>query len=544
MTRPFDVSADLLADDQIPGIEVPTTWPYDVEIGRTGLKRTGGYLDEEFLPQLKGRKWVQVAREMSTNDAIVGALLFALKRLMSQVDWPVEPASAKPEDRKLAEYVEQCRDDMTESWSSFIMEGFSCLEYGWSWHEMCWKKRLGPWYSNDKDGDLHRSKYDDGKVGIAKLPIRSQESFQRWVFDPRNNEVTGLVQMPAPDYVARGVPRKKSLLLRPMAHKGNPEGYSILRNAYRSWFYKKRLEETEAIGIDRDLAGLPMMSVPASVLAAKPNSEEAKKLAAYKAMVRGVRRDERDGIVFPLEYDSKGKELYKFELLSTSGSRQFDISGTIARYEARILMTVLADFILVGHEGVGTYNMHTDKSGLFRTACDSMLRLVADELNRQLIPALFRVNGIKPKELPRFVPGSVDKPDLTQLAGFMTSMSGLGMQLFPDPKMEKFVRNVAELPELDPEVEEVLEIQHQQATVMQLAQQRLQALQIGQQAAQGEMALQDQQMGQQQQQLAVEGQRRELVKPGSTQPPAVRGSSAGPGRKTGSSNAPRKKATR
>lgn len=538
---------EIYGDDEIPGQgEVPTTWPFDIEIGRTGLRRAAGYLDEEFLRELKGRKGVQVYREMSTNDPIIGALLFALKRLMSQVDWNIEPASSSRDDRANGDFLEQCRDDMKESWSSFVMEGFTSLEYGWAWHEMCWKRRLGPWYENPENGDLHRSRYDDGKIGIAKLPIRAQESFQQWKFGP-NDEVIALAQMPAPTYTRRVIPRKKSLLFRPSAHKGNPEGMSILRNAYRPWFYKKRFEETEAVGIERDLAGLPVMHVPAELLGAKPGTDEAKKLAAYKALVKGIRRDERDGVLLPLEYDSKDNKRYEFELLNSGGTRQFDISGTITRLEARMLMVALADFILVGHEGVGTYNMHTDKTGLFRTACDSMLKLFADELNRQLVPSLFRVNGVKPRELPRFVPGSVDAPDLAQLAAFMEGMAQLGVQWFPDPKMEKFVRNVAELPALDPEVEEVLEVQHQQATVMQLAQQRLQALQIGQQAAQGEMALQGQQAGNAQQQLALEGQRRELVKPGSTMPPEkkpvpVRG--GGAGRKAGSSNAPQKKAAK
>jgi hypothetical protein len=36
----------------------------------------------------------------------------------------------------------------------------------------------------------------------------------------------------------------------------------MLRTAYRPWFMKKRLEEFESIGIERDLAGLPIMWLP------------------------------------------------------------------------------------------------------------------------------------------------------------------------------------------------------------------------------------------------------------------------------------------
>lgn len=552
MTRPSSADVEAL-DGQVPGEELPTNWEWNTELGRTGLKRAGGWVNEEFLPQLQGRKAIKVYKEMGDNDPIVGALLFALFRMLASSDWVVEPGSSKGPDRDIAHFVEECRDDMTESWESFLMEAFSSLQFGWSWHEMCFKRRLGPWYQNAADDDLHRSKHDDGRIGWAGLPIRAQESWQRWYFRPNGN-VAGMLQMPAPDYLPRPLPRSKCLHFRPSAHKNNPEGRSILRTAYRPWFFKKRMEETEAVGVDRDLAGLPMAEVPAEILGAKPGTEEYKKLQAYKALVRGVRRDERDGVIFPAEYDAKGNPRYKFSLLTSGGSRQFDTNGIITRYEARILMTVLADFLLVGHENTGTYNMHADKRGMFQDACDSFQKLLAAELNNRAIPKLLMLNGLRPRELPRFVPSSVNSPDLGVLASFMGSMAQLGITWFPDPKMEKYVREVAELPEMDKEVEEVLEIQHQQATVMQLAQQRLQALQLNQQAQQGALQMQQGEMQNQQQQLStasqamqVESQRRELEQPGSTQPPqqSQRPAPSGPGgrhkppgRKRGASNRP------
>ena len=66
--------------------DVPKTWPLTGELGSTGLKRSAGILDEEFLPQLQGRKLIQILREMSENDPIVGALLFAMDKLLRGID--------------------------------------------------------------------------------------------------------------------------------------------------------------------------------------------------------------------------------------------------------------------------------------------------------------------------------------------------------------------------------------------------------------------------------------------------------------------------
>src|SRR5690242_1079078 len=149
------------------------------EIGLTGLKRATGTIDEEFLPALRGRKAIKVYREMSLNDPIVGALLFAIDKLVRQVTWRVEGNDNTSDSAEAVEFVEQCMDDMSHTWNDMISEILSCLVYGWSWHEIVYKKRVGPWEKDPKK----KSKYTDGRIGWRKIPIRSQETLLRWLFD-------------------------------------------------------------------------------------------------------------------------------------------------------------------------------------------------------------------------------------------------------------------------------------------------------------------------------------------------------------------------
>lgn len=415
------------------------------ELGTTGLKRASGYIDEEFLPQLRGRKAVEVFKEMSENDPLVGSMLFAVDRLLRNVEWAVEPGGKSAEDTRAAEFVEQCMDDMAGTWSDFITEVLSMLPFGWSWHEVVYKKRGGIW---SKDG-RHQSKYNDNLIGWSKIPIRAQETLLRWVFD-ESGDVRAMVQLAPPAYKTTVLPIERSLLFRYKQHKGSPEGISMLRNSYRPWYMKKRLEEFEAVGIERDLAGLPVVKVPAEMLRAKPGTEQALAVDAFKRMVKSVRRDEQEGVVFPMAYDQDTKQpLYSFELMGGGGGRAFDTDSIIKRYEERILMSVLADFILVGHQANGSYSLHTDKTGIFRTSLNSIARSIADVMNRYAIPRLFAVNGWKPSVLPKIMPSDVDSPDIAQLGQFMQAMANTGITWFPDGDLENFIRDAARLPQLD-----------------------------------------------------------------------------------------------
>jgi hypothetical protein len=261
--------------------------------------------------------------------------------------------------------------------------------------------------------------------------------------------------MAPPLYKTTVLPIDRSLLFRTSIAKGNPEGVSLLRNAYRSWYFKKRLEEFEAIGVERDLAGMPVARVPAEYLKAQPGTDKHKTVQAFKNMVRGVRRDENEGLVLPSLFDPDTKQqLFEFELLSAGGSRTFDTNSIIQRYEQRILMSVLADFILLGHQGTGSYAMHTDKTGIFRAALNSIAKSIADTLNRHAVPRLFKLNAWQLDELPKFEPTNVDPPDLTQLSSFISATAAAGMQWFPDPDLEKFIREIARLPEMTDEAVE------------------------------------------------------------------------------------------
>lgn len=417
------------------------------ELGVTGVKRVSGYIDEEFLPALRGRKAVRVYREMAANDSMVGALLFSIDKLLREVEWKVLPPEQSEDGTKAQEFLESCMEDMSHSWDDFIGEVLSMITYGWSWHEIVYKRRLGPWQKDPKK----RSKHNDGLIGWRKMPIRAQETMLRWSFDETGG-VRALVQMAPPRYQTTVIPIEKSVLFRTSIAKGNPEGVSLLRTSYRSWYFKKRLEEFEAIGVERDLAGMPVGKVPADYLTAAKGTPQAKTVEAFKKMVRGVRRDENEGLVLPTQYDPDTKQpLFDFELMSSGGTRQFDTNGIITRYEQRILMSVLADFILVGHEDTGSYSLHTDKTGIFRAALNAITKAIADTLNRYVVPRLFAVNGWKLDELPRFEPTNVDPPALDQLAAFISSTAGAGMQWFPDPELEKYIREIARLPEMTDE---------------------------------------------------------------------------------------------
>ncbi|MGE0723963.1 MAG: hypothetical protein AB7O45_06290 [Alphaproteobacteria bacterium] len=411
------------------------------EFGRAGLRAWSGRIGEEFLPELQGRRAVAIYREMAANDPVVGAVLFAVEMTLRGVAWSVEPAGEGEEQRSAALFLESVRDDMSHAFEDFLAEALTMLVHGWSWFEIVWKRRLG-----EARDPSRRSRFDDGRIGVRKLALRAQDSLARWELDAAGG-IRGMWQEAGPgDAGPVFLPIEKSLLFRTATAKGNPEGRSILRNAYRPWFFKKRLEEAEAIGYWRALAGLPVARIPARFMAATASPEEKALYDDFKRIVRDTQVDERAGLVLPSDRDERGHPWFEFGLLSAPATQAVPIRQAIVDRSREIAMTALADFVLLGREGAGSYALAREKGERFETVLTAWLDGIAAVLNRHFVPRLWRLNAFPTATMPRLRPGRVGRLDAPTLAAIVERLSGAGVPLFPDEGLDRFLRAAAGLP--------------------------------------------------------------------------------------------------
>jgi hypothetical protein len=151
----------------------------------------------------------------------------------------------------------------------------------------------------------------------------------------------------------------------------------------------------------------------------------------------------------PLAYDDKGNKQYEVELLSAGGARrQFDTNLIIQRYEQRIAMTVMADFLTLGHDRSGSQALGITKTSLFQTALLSLLDSISDVVNTFAIPRLFKLNTFENlTDYPKLTHDDIEKANLDDLSKFILSCSQAGA-ITPagDTELENYLREVADLP--------------------------------------------------------------------------------------------------
>lgn len=415
------------------------------EMATYGLKRSGGMIDEDYDRTFKPlSKKVKVLREMG-DDPIVAAVLQAIKMLIRRVSWYVQPAGSGRADRAAADFLETCMKDMSHSWMDSIDQALAMLQYGFSVAEIVYKKRQG-------EKPEAASTYDDGRIGWRKWLYIAPYSLapgEPWSFDEHGGiqTINQLDFYTTPNATQVNIPIDKALLFRTTAENNNPEGRSVLRAMYWPYYIKRNLEEIEAISAERLGAGLPVVYAGQDVAKGPdPNTD----FELLKNIVRNVRVDEQMGVAIPFAKMGAGAregEGVLFELITPSGGKAVDFNQVIARYEQRMAMVGLAQFIHLGMNAVGARALGESSQDFFTLSVSGWADLIEETIHRYATERLMRLNffpGIT--AYPRIVHESIVRKSLAEVADYINKLVG-SMVITPDSDLEKYLRELAELPE-------------------------------------------------------------------------------------------------
>ena len=419
------------------------------EYGDTGLSRWGGSVDQSGeLTELQGARGYKIYREMRANDPVIAAIFFAIENSLKQTTVRVKPFTESSADKKAAKHIDECLTDMSFSWSDTMDFICQMLEMGTSPLEIVYKRRLGQ-KPQSYTKDAGTSQFNDGRVGWRKWaprPIDTLANGNEWVFGPHGS-IEGINQSLPDTGENVTIDIEKLLLFRSTAAPANsPIGIPIHRAAYSSWFYSRNFQEIEGIGVERDLAGIPIVYMGNDTIKTGDNSD----YALAKDLVVNLRNDEQAGIVVPypkMGFGASEGQGMLVELLSAGNGRAQDVGSIIDRYDKRKVLSVLAQFIMLGMDKFGSFALAKTQNDLFALAISCWVQKIADVINMYAIPRLLAYNVFPGmKGLPKIVFSEVGIPDLTQMAAFINAMVGREV-ITPDAELERYLRQMASLPE-------------------------------------------------------------------------------------------------
>lgn len=174
--------------------------------------------------------------------------------------------------------------------------------------------------------------------------------------------------------------------------------------------------------------------------------------------MRNAQVAEQSGLILPQVLDENGNKFFDFEIVSVTGQKAYDTNSIIARYSQEILTCLFADFLSLGNNGSGSFSLAESKVSVVEMAIESKLMEIQDQLNHDLIPQLFALNGWDASVTPLFQFGKIAKQDLDVLSKYVQRLGAVGL-ISQDAKTVNWLASEAGMPipfdDQDTDIEDV-----------------------------------------------------------------------------------------
>jgi len=399
------------------------------ELGYTSMSPWTAWTREELIPELRNKQGIRKFYDMKRNDGAVRGSLRLLKTPIQAAHWFVEPASDSALDKNIADFVKACLfDKLNVNWSQVLDDVLLIFEYGYMVFEKVY--------------DIDR----DGKVVLKKLGPRHPLDIQEWIFDDHGGPA-GIVMEPFVPYgnqyitgnnspyattdqfgavmaLGQFIPINKLVIFSLEAEAGDLRGISVLRSAYKHWYYKDTLYKIDAIQKERHGIGVPIIKLPPGF------SPADKKLA--DELGRNLRTNDRAHIVVPANWEI---------MFAVLGGNPVSAIESINHHNDQILLNILAPFITDAR-------VRDVAADMFLKSTRYLADAVASIFNKHIIEQLVDLNfarGKYPKLRARRI-GEWD--DLRTLSFAVRNFVGAGL-ITPDDVLEASLREETDLPKMD-----------------------------------------------------------------------------------------------
>lgn len=412
------------------------------EFGYTSPSPFTSWTRRDDNTKLREHNGLHIYYNMRRQDGAIRASLRLLKTPVQGAHWFVEPwtkndnTPASKQDENIADFVQDnLFEKLNVTWAQLISDVLLMADYGY----MAFEK-------------VYQSEDTDGKLRLSKIAPRHPLDIQEWEYD-NNGGPNGCVMYTnpysGPSAISQGtgmtpggsigvgfgmpserfIPIKKLVVFSHEPEAGDISGISVLRSAYKHWYFKDTLYKIDAIQKERHGIGIPVIKLPPGFT--KDDQALADNLG------RNLRTNERAHVTLPPLWDLVFAKLE---------GQPVDCMKSIEHHDMRIKSNVLASFM---DATTGTQDGQID---IFLKSTRYLADYICDIFNKYIIKQLVDLNfklGVD-RGYPRLRARRIGEwEDIRTLSFAIRNLVSIDA-IRPDDNMEAQLRREMDLPPADP----------------------------------------------------------------------------------------------
>lgn len=384
--------------------------------GDSGTQRYSGYINEEQNADWRDASRIDTVEEMRRGDGAIQAVLKAIKAPILSADFTIWSADETPKGEEIRANVEKNVMGMQRQFKEFLRESLGFFDFGHYVFEII--------YGIDSDG----------MICLKDLAPRIPRSIMKWKMQSSNCPgITQLISTDDNPKTLAEIPMEKLFVLTNDQEGDDLTGRSVLRSAYIHWKHKRLLYIISGISADRYGVGVPVMKLPEGY-------SDAEKAAAEE-LLKNLRSNERSYLVLPPKFE--------VDILTPQGSNNVtqNMQVMMDHHNKMITLSVLAQFLLLGSDGVGSYALSGDLSSFFLRHVEDRVHYWRNAFNTQVIRRFVDLNYGPQKIYPEIRNTPISERNMKEYSETLKNLVDSGL-LDIDTDLKQELRSSFKLPKL------------------------------------------------------------------------------------------------
>ena len=119
-------------------------------------------------------------------------------------------------------------------------------------------------------------------------------------------------------------------------------------------------------------------------------------------------------------------QMFKLDLLSVDGKKNFDISKIKEYYKILIFVSLFADILIQGTTSTGSFALGAIKNSLSGAYAERLISSIAEVLQNDLIKMTYQINGWDESRMGRFDFDGIEPADLETFSKAVQRMGATG----------------------------------------------------------------------------------------------------------------------
>lgn len=397
-----------------------------------GGAMAAGIPTDEYNVELRGRAGLQIYEKMRRTSAQVrSTLMAAWLPLRSTKWWVEEPDGGGAAEKEATELLNaNLFSGMETSFDELLQMAGDGAYQGYSIPEIVWEE-------------------NEGRIEAGEIADRNPELIERWLQDEDGRVVgylyvgarpsgNGITEQPRSTLKTERIPvplKEHTLHFCYDRRYGNPTGRGLGRTMYPYWYYQQSLMKILAVGSEKNLMSIPIGEITQDFTG---QEDDALKFLQDLSFLRA---GESAAMVL-----RPGQKVTWLDGKSTV----MDAMEFLHYQDTQIAKVYLAGFMNLGTQQVGTQAVGTVQAQMFLEGCDAHARWFEQTVTRDYLRYWVAYNYGPGVKVPFLTHRKIQSKSMEAIAGMLKTLTDGGF-VTPTEQDETYLRDVAELPQIDPD---------------------------------------------------------------------------------------------